>query len=55
MKVKLIEPNIKNTSSIRLNKMNNLEFDLNLAANKKEDVTIKYTVDHPSDKEVEFY
>lgn len=53
--VKLLEPNMKANANVKLNKSNNLEFDLNLAANKTEEVTIKYSIDHPSDKEVEFF
>ena len=52
--VKLIEPNLKLAQNVKLNKSNNLEFDLILAANKTEEITIKYTIDYPADKEIEF-
>ena len=54
-KVKLIEPTLKNNTIVKLNKSNNLEFVLNIPASKSEEITIKYTIDHPSDKETEFY
>ena len=55
LKVKLIEPVLKNNPHVKLNKDNNLEFELTLNANKTEEVTIKYSVDHPGDKEIEFH
>ena len=56
IKVNLVEPAIKKDStSIRINKQNNLEFDLNLASGKTEEITIKYSIDHPSDKEIEIF
>ena len=48
IQVKLLEPILKN---IRLNKSNIIEFD----ANKKEKITIKYTIDNPTEQEIEFY
>lgn len=54
IQVKLLEPVIrKDSTSIRINKQNNLEFDLNLASGKTEEINIKYTVEHPADKEIE--
>ena len=53
--MKLIEPVLKNNPHVKLNKDNNLEFELTLNANKTEEVTIKYSVDHPGDKEIEFH
>ena len=55
VKVKLLEPVIKKDSNIRLNKSNNLEFDLIIESGKKEEITIKYLIEHPSDKQVEFF
>ena len=40
--MKLIEPSLKNNSNVRLNKLNNLEFDLNLAPLKSEELVIKF-------------
>ncbi len=55
IKINLIEPSVKNNSMVKLNKQNNLEYDLAIAAGKTETITIKYSIDHPSDKEVEFF
>ncbi|CAF1033344.1 unnamed protein product [Brachionus calyciflorus] len=55
IQVKLIEPDLKKHSNIRLNKSNNLEFDLEIEPSKKEEITIKYTIDSPSDKDIDFY
>lgn len=54
IQVKLIEPDLKKATNVKLNKQNNLEFELNIPGGKKEEITIKYSVDHPSDKEIEF-
>lgn len=54
--VKLLEPAIKKEKSganIRINKKNNLEFNLSIETGKTEEITIKYTIEHPSDKEIE--
>jgi hypothetical protein len=53
--VRLIEPNLKNNSNIKLNKKNNLEYELSIPAGKTETLVIKYAIDNPSDKEVEFF
>lgn len=54
IQVKLLEPVIKkDATNIRINKQNNLEFDLNIPSGKTEEIHIKYTIDHPSDKEIE--
>ena len=53
--MKLIEPSLKNNSNVRLNKLNNLEFDLNLAPLKSEELVIKYTIEHQADLEVDFF
>jgi len=56
IQVKLIEPVIKKDStSIKINKVNNLEFDLNIPSGKTEEITIKYAIEHPSDKEIEIF
>jgi len=57
-KVKLIEPKLDKNQvgpNCKLNKANNLEYTLNIQATKTEEVTIKYTIEHPSDKETEFF
>jgi len=51
----LLEPVLKNNSNVKLNKSNNLEFELQMAPNKTEEITIKYTVDYPYEKEIEFF
>ena len=55
IQVKLIEPSLKNNSNVRLNKLNNLEFDLNLPPSKTEEIVIKYTVEHQVDLEIQFF
>lgn len=56
IQVKLIEPIIKkDATNIRINKQNNLEFDLNIPSGKTEEITIKYSIDHPVDKEIEIF
>lgn len=52
--VKLLEPNLKTAANVKLNKANNIEFELSLAPNKTEEIQIKYTIDYPADKEIEF-
>jgi hypothetical protein len=55
--VKLIEPALKgaNNNNIKMNKLNNLEFDLEIASGKTEEITIKYSVEHAVDHDVEFF
>lgn len=53
--VKLIEPSLKHNYQVKLNKQNNLEFDLNIAPSKTEELTIKYTIEQPSEKQIDFY
>ena len=56
IQVKLLEPVVKKDSTwIRINKQNNIEFDLNLPSGKTEEITIKYSIDHPADKEIEIF
>ncbi len=52
--VKLLEPSLKNNPIVKLNKANNIEFDLSLTPNKSQEITIKYSIEHPSDKEIDF-
>ena len=52
--VKLIEPNLKNSPIVKLNKKNNLEFELKIAASQQTDVIVKYAVDHSVNEEVEY-
>ena len=55
IQVKLIEPDIKNkTNNIRINKSNNLEFDLDIENGKTEDINIKYSIEYPANKQIEF-
>jgi hypothetical protein len=53
--VKLSEPVLNSNPSVKLNKENNLEYDLNLEPQKTELLTIKYTIEQPSDKTIQFY
>ena len=56
IQVKLSEPQInKNNPNIRINKLNNIEFDLNIPSGKTEELVIKYSVEHPTGKEIEFF
>ena len=56
IQVNLIEPVIKKDSKrIRINKQNNLEFELNIPSGKTEEISIKYSIDHPSDKEIDLF
>lgn len=55
IQVRLVEPAIKSNSNTRLNKANILEFDLTIEPSKSEEITIKYTIENPSDKEIEHY
>jgi hypothetical protein len=60
IQVKLLEPNLKSSSSgsnnfkCRLNKQSILEFDLDMAMGKSETITIKYIIEHPANKKIEF-
>ena len=40
---------------VKLNKLNNLEFDLQIPSGKKEELLIKYYVEHPSSEEIDFF
>jgi uncharacterized protein (TIGR02231 family) len=55
IKVNLLEPQLKNAQNVKLNKSNNLEFDLNIPSGKQEDLTIKYTIEHAPNEEIEFF
>lgn len=54
IQVKLSEPVIKNNPNVRLNKLNNLEFDLNLAPSKTVELVIKYSIEYQADQDIEF-
>ena len=55
IQVKLSEPSLKNNSqNVKLNKSNNLEFNLKIDAGKKEEVTIKYSIENSTNGELEF-
>ena len=55
IQVKLSEPLInKNNPNVRLNKLNNIEFDLSLAPSKTVELVIKYSIEHQADQEIEF-
>ena len=55
----LQEPVIKHpekydkTKPIRLNKLNNVEWDLEIGTNETKELTLKYTVEHPIAEEVD--
>ena len=51
--VKLLEPVIKNNPNIRLNKLNNIEFDCKIASGKTEELVIKNTIEHLADQEID--
>lgn len=55
IQVKVAEPVTKNNPKYVLNKQNILECNLTLAAGKSEDILIKYTIEHPSDCDIEFF
>jgi hypothetical protein len=65
--IKLIEPlinpstsshqkkfNNNNGLNCKLNEKNNLEFSLNLGSLKSETLNIKFTIEHPAEKEIDF-
>ncbi|XP_074653815.1 protein F37C4.5-like isoform X3 [Tubulanus polymorphus] len=59
IKVTLVEPVIKHpekydrSKQVRLNKFNNIEWDLEIPANESKELTLKYTVEHPTTEEVD--
>ena len=63
--VNLIEPNPKSISMkqqekstnppIRLNKQNNIEWSLDIAAGETKEVSLKYTIDHPHSEDIDFH
>lgn len=55
IQVKLIEPVIKSSSNVQINKMNNITFDLNIPPLKTEEIVIKYNIENHSDQEIDFY
>ncbi len=54
-----MEPVIKHpekydkSKPIRLNKLNNIEWDLEIGTNESKELTLKYTIEHPVLEEVE--
>jgi len=59
LKVKLLEPQLKEPNkdtgeSIKLNKHNNVEWRLKLAAGAKQDITFAYSIEWPNGRNVEF-
>lgn len=54
IQVKLSEPQLKNSQNVKLNKSNNLEFNLNIDAGKKEEVTVKYSIENSTNSELKF-
>ena len=58
--VKLIEPVLKKHKekdkgvNVRLNKDNNLEFNLNIESQKSELIMVKYKIEQPSEQGIEF-
>ena len=55
IQVKLIEPSLKNNANVKLNKSNNIEFNLILAPAKTEELVIKYSIEHQADIEIDFF
>lgn len=59
LQVTLQEPVIKHpekydrTKPIRLNKLNNVEWDLEIGTNETKELTLKYSVEHPVGEEVD--
>ena len=53
--VKMVEPVLKNNSNVTLTKSNILEANLKLAAGAKEELQIKYTIEHPVGEEIDFF
>ena len=54
IQVKLSEPVIKNNPNVRLNKLNNIEFNLNIPPLQSVDLLIKYKFKYPRNKDIEF-
>jgi uncharacterized protein (TIGR02231 family) len=54
IQVKLQEPLLKNVQNIKLNKSNNLEYDLKIPAGKQEEIVIKYSIENLANQEIEF-
>ena len=55
IQVKLISPNLKNNQGVKLNDENNLEFSLDIEPGKKEELSIKFSIENSSGKQIEFY
>lgn len=54
IKINLIEPVLKNNTSVKLNDNHNLEFSMSLSAAATEKITVKYTIEYPSEREIQF-
>ena len=54
IQVKLSEPTLKNSQNVKLNKSNNLEFNLNIDSGKKEEIAVKYSIENSMNGELEF-
>ena len=54
IQVKLSEPTLKNSQNVKLNKSNNLEFNLNIDSGKKEEIAVKYSIENSTNGELEF-
>ncbi|CAF0996475.1 unnamed protein product [Brachionus calyciflorus] len=55
IQVKLSEPNLKNQNNVKMNKNNVLEFELDLNSGEKDEILIKYSIEYPSDRIIEFF
>ena len=53
--MKLLKPSLKNNTNAKLNKSNNIEFNLILAPSKTEELVIKYIIEHHADLEIDFF
>jgi len=54
IKVKLIEPDLKKATHVKLNASNNLEWRFQIPGGKKEEVEFQYVIEWPQNREVSF-
>ena len=54
IQVKLKSPKLKNNPNVRLNKLNNIEFNLNIPPLQSVDLIIKYKIEYPRSKDIEY-
>lgn len=55
LQVHLIEPQIRdNAKYARINKQNNLEWELQVSAGESKELILKYQVDHPKGEQLEY-